>query len=237
MASDKATRLPSKKTGSGRHPQSVRSHDLYPTPAPLTEALLRVEPLPNRIWEPAAGMGHMSSVLKAAGHKVFSSDLMAYGTDGVFIQDFFEFKSAPAGSGCIVTNPPFSVAGDFVRHGLTLCPKVAVLGRLAFLESSSRVDILDTHLARVFSFINRPGMMHRWSDRGDGVYEEWQGKKSSSAMAFAWFVFERDHDARQNGTQLRRIWHSKPEIGTKAPKVALNEPLVPSREDGKLVLT
>jgi len=151
----------------------------------------------------------MSSVLKAAGHKVFSSDLIGYGTDGVFIQDFFDFKAAPAGSSCIVTNPPFVVAGDFVRHGLVLCPKVVVLARLAFLESSSRSDILDRHLSRVFVFVNRPEMMHRWADRGDGVYEEWAGKKSSSAMAFAWLVFEREHTSA--GAVLHRIRWTKGE--------------------------
>jgi hypothetical protein len=253
------TRLPSKKTGNGRHTQEIRGPDLYPTPAVLTEALLQVEDLPKTIWEPAAGMGHMTEVLKKAGHKVFASDKYSYGTDGVFIQDFFDFKRAPQGASCIVTNVPFSIGGEFVRHGLELCEKVVTLGRLAFLEAQERADVLDYKLARVYPFVERPPMLHRWSpglyepckcnyskacpDCGghgavlveqDGIYREWAGKKSTSAMPFAWFCFERNHDASK-GTILRRIWWSKPERNVPPdPRKALFDL---GREEGKLVLT
>jgi hypothetical protein len=228
------TRLPSKKTGTGRHKQEIRGADLYPTPAVLTRALLQVEPLPKLIWEPAAGMGHMSDVLRDAGHRVFSSDIQAYGTAGIFIQDFFEFKRAPQGATCICTNPPFVVASDFVRHGLDLCEKVVIFGRLAFLEASGRSDIIDNKLARVYPFVERACMMHRWSDRGDGVYEEWSGKKSTSAMAMAFYVFERHHNASK-GTVLKRIWWSKPERNTRPDERQALFDL--GREQGKLILT
>lgn len=41
----------------GRSPLAERGHDLYETPACAIEALLRVEPLPHQIWEPACGRG------------------------------------------------------------------------------------------------------------------------------------------------------------------------------------
>ena len=60
-----------------------------------------------------------------------------------------------------------------------------MLLRLAFLESERRSRILDTGtLARVHIFRRRLPMMHR-----DG----WQGPKASSAMAFAWFIWDRAH--------------------------------------------
>jgi hypothetical protein len=40
-----------------RHSLSERGLDLYETPAVAVEALLRVEKLPHRVWEPAAGRG------------------------------------------------------------------------------------------------------------------------------------------------------------------------------------
>ena len=70
--------LPSKKTNNGAHRQSERGQDLYPTPPQLTEALLQVERLPSLIWECAAGMGHMASVLQASGHLVTASDVVDY---------------------------------------------------------------------------------------------------------------------------------------------------------------
>jgi hypothetical protein len=234
VAGSGKTVLPSKKTGNGRHTQEVRGPDLYPTPAALTNALLQVEDLPKTLWEPAAGMGHMTDALKASGHKVFSSDKHGYGTDGVFIQDFFDFKAAPQGARCIVTNPPFSIASDFVRHGLDLCEKVVIFARLAFLEASGRADIIDNKLSRVYPFVERCPLMHRWSDRGDGIYEEWSGKKSTSAMPMCWLVFERHHTASKE-TVLKRIWWSKPERNTRPDPRKLLFDL--GREEGKLILT
>ena len=40
-----------------RHPDSARGSDLYETPEVATLALLRAEPLPRSIWEPACGRG------------------------------------------------------------------------------------------------------------------------------------------------------------------------------------
>lgn len=189
----------------------LRGDDLYPTPRPLTTALLRVEELPHTIWEPAAGMGHMAAVLKAAGHCVYATDLVDYGhrvAGAPEIHGGFDFLN-PAlsemhtfGTCAIVTNPPFSLAAHFVRNGLAQASKVCILGRLAFLEGKGRSDIIDGHLTRVYPFTRRPPMMHRWSKGEDGIWREWEGKKSDSAIAYAWFVFERD---KVKPTELTRI--------------------------------
>src|SRR5262249_22498879 len=73
-------------------------------------------------------------------------------------------------------------AADFVRHAIGLCPYVAMLLRHAFYESECRSDILDAHPpARIHVFKKRLPMMHRAG---------WTGKKASSAIAFAWFVWD-----------------------------------------------
>ena len=66
-----------------------------------------------------------------------------------------------------------------------------------------RSDIIDRHLVRVFPFRERPPFMHRWSRDADGIWREWQGKKASSAMPFAWFIFERSPTVP--GTSLQRL--------------------------------
>lgn len=170
----------------GRHALASRRDDLYETPAVAVRALLRAEPLPHEIWEPAAGRGAIVNVLRDAGHDVLASDLVDYGMPSQFIgRDFLMELRAPVGCRTIVTNPPFKLADDFVRHALRLCPKVVMLLRLAFLEGSRRRDILDDgELARVHVFRNRLPMMHR-----DG----WEGKQATSATPFAWFVWDRAH--------------------------------------------
>lgn len=203
-------RLPDKSTQTGRHSREARGNELYPTPACLVDALVKAEPLPPRIWEPAAGMGHLAAALVAHGHSVRASDIIAYpervpGSPRIEKSDFLKEWGSDEIS-CIVTNPPFSKAEDFVRHALDIhgISKIVILARLAFLEGSSRSDIIDGHLARVYPIINRPPMMHRWEQGDDGVWREWQGPKASSAVPFAWFVFLREHRPEW-GIALRRI--------------------------------
>jgi hypothetical protein len=168
-----------------RHPYSERGVDLYETPAVAVEALLRVEKIPHRVWEPACGRGAIVSVLRAAGHEVLASDLVDYGDPTHFYRRDFLMEKLPRGCEAIVTNPPFKLAEQFVEHALDLCPHVVMLLRLAFLESERRCKILEGRgLARVHVFRKRLPMMHR-----DG----WEGRKANSGMAFMWAVWERDH--------------------------------------------
>jgi hypothetical protein len=132
---------------SRRHTHAERGLDLYETPDVAVEALLRVERLPQRIWEPAAGKGAITRVLREHGHVVTASDVFDYG--GLdFVGDFLAQEQMPAGCEAIVTNPPFKIIEPFVRHALELSPLVIVLARLAFLESERRCDILEVRASR-----------------------------------------------------------------------------------------
>lgn len=178
-----------------RAPLAERKDDLYETPDVAVEALLRVEKLPPLIWEPACGPGRIVKVLRAAGHEVIAGDLVDYecplSTPGI---DFLMETQAPMKVDCIVTNPPYKLAGEFVAKALDLCPRVVMLLRLAFLESERRRGILDNGtLARVHVFRKRLPMMHRAG---------WEGRKSNGGMAFAWFVWDRAH---RGPTELHRL--------------------------------
>jgi hypothetical protein len=175
--------------GNARAALAERGDDLYETPPEATRALLRAEKLPHWLWEPAAGRGAIVDVLRGAGHTVLASDLVDYGCSTHFHgRDFLMEYKAPDGCEAIITNPPFKLANQFVLQALALCPRVIMLLRLAFLESQGRAAILDSgELARVYVFRNRLPMMHR-SGRGTQV-----AKTNSSAMAFAWFVWDRSH--------------------------------------------
>lgn len=178
----------------GQHLLVERGNDCYATPAVAVEALLAAESLPHRIWEPAVGHGNIVRVLRDTGHAVIASDIIHYTFPLNFKADFLEQLRAPAGTELILTNPPYRRAAQFVDHALTLCPRVIMLCRLAFLESECRSDILDAGtLACVHVFRNRLPMMHR-----DG----WAGPRASSALPFAWFVWDRNH---QGATTLDRI--------------------------------
>jgi hypothetical protein len=184
-----------------RAPLVDRRDDLYETPDVAVHALLRVERLPEVIWEPACGPGRIVKLLRSAGHKVYATDLVDYGLDdSESAVDFLMERMPSFAIGAVVTNPPFKLANEFVAHALRLgCPRIVMLLRLAFLESEIRSPILDNGLlARVYVFRKRLPMMHRAG---------WEGRKSNSGMAFAWFIWDLAH---RGPTELHRISWDRP---------------------------
>jgi hypothetical protein len=164
--------------------------DFYPTPAPGTRALLASEKFDGGIWEPACGDGAISNVLKEHGYNVLSTDLFdrGYGESRI---DFLMEQRLLAPN--IVTNPPFKMAEEFVRHSLNLgAEKVAMLLRLAWLEGSARKALFEsTPLARVHVASRRLSMARGGTDNGKG---------GGSMIAFAWFVWDQSH---HGATELR----------------------------------
>lgn len=163
-------------TGVAMTSHDARGLDYYETPTPAVHALLGAEKLHGPVWEPACGSGRIVRVLRAAGHRVVATDIEDYGCpDAASGMDFLQQKRAPEGVTTIVTNPPFMHANEFVRHALSLVPRVVMLLRLAFLEGQGRSDILDGgQLARVLPFRNRLSFSR-------------EGTELGSAIAFAWF--------------------------------------------------
>jgi hypothetical protein len=165
------------------HPHVDRGRDLYETPVVATLALLRIERVPKLVWEPAAGRGAIVRVLEAAGPTVVSTDIETG-------DDFLTCERAHGAEG-IVTNPPLKIAAEFAEHALKLVPYVALPLPWRFWEagcgirkaSVARRVVLDADPpARAYCFANRLPMMHR-----DG----WTGRRSRSAIAFGWFVWDR----------------------------------------------
>jgi hypothetical protein len=183
-----------------RHPLAERGDDLYETPPVAVEALLRVEKIPHRVWEPACGPGNIVKTLRAAGHDVLATDLVDYGDPTAsYRHDFLMERKPPPGCEAIVTNPPFKLVEQFVAHAIEICPLVIMLLRLAFYESDRRSDILEgCGLARIHCFRKRLPMMHRAG---------WEGRKANSGMAFGWFIWDRAHSG---STTIDRIsWEAE----------------------------
>lgn len=173
------------RAGESRTTPRKGAEDFIVTPAWAVEALLEREVFPGPIWEPACGNGAISEVLGAAGYQVFSTDLIdrGYGQGGL---DFLAATGA-RGVQSIVTNPPFVIATEFAAHALTLgVRKVALLGRLGFLEGQKRGAWFARHPpSRVWVFSRRVDM---WA--GDA---EPKGPPQVANVAFGWFVWERHH--------------------------------------------
>ncbi len=187
------------RQGADRAPWRERRDDLYETPECAIRTLMRVEPLPEMIWEPCAGRGAISRWLRRAGHKVVAYDLVAHpgADDGIQTPiDFLMERRAPVDARLIVTNPPFKNADAFVRHGLELGCDVIVLQRLMAIEGANRSDLIDRHLVRVWAGRERLPQMHR---------DEWTGKHAVNSIPFAWFVFSPHEHAPGLGFQVIRM--------------------------------
>jgi hypothetical protein len=113
--------------------------NFYPTPFLGTVALMKHLrlPLSTRILEPACGEGHMSRVFALLGYKnVQSFDIRldtGYGEPNV---DFLKTKGLEAD--WIISNPPFDLAEDFVRHALTITGNVVLLLKVTYFSAAKR---------------------------------------------------------------------------------------------------
>jgi hypothetical protein len=191
-----------------RHPLAARGDDLYETPPVAVEALLRVEKIPHRVWEPACGPGNIVKALRTAGHDVLATDLVDYGDPTASYRRDFLMEPLPPGREAIITNPPFKLVEEFVAHAIEICPLVIMLLRWAFYESDRRSDILEgCGLARIHCFRKRLPMMHRAG---------WEGRKANSGMAFAWYTWIRGHT---RPTTIARIsWETERNGGAQEPR-------------------
>lgn len=122
-----------------------RADDFYPTPPEAVEALLQSKwkPAPEfRVWEPACGDGAISRLLVANGYNVLSSDVVDRGYGEV--ADFLAGTRALASQ--ILTNPPFKLAEEFIRHGFKLgVAYQAHLLKAQFWNAASRLRLFKEH--------------------------------------------------------------------------------------------
>jgi hypothetical protein len=159
--------------------------DFYVTPAPVTEALLKVEDFPGTVWECACGDGAMSKVLIDHGLKVYSSDLKnrGYGDTGV------DFLTTWRKVDNVITNPPYvnNKHHAFAFHALQVAKKkVALLLPLHFIETPGRRRFMrTTPLRTVWIFEYR-------------VFTLRQGftGQPASRMIFSWFVWEKGYKGK-----------------------------------------
>jgi len=177
MRSGKTLRDRRNKSHEQNHPENF-----YSTPEIFTEWLLENEEFDGLILEPACGDGRMAKVLKAEGYHVRCSDIIDRGYKPMMIRDFFDWKLADN----IVTNPPYNLAEEFVRHALAIgLGKVAMVLRLNFLESAGRYKLFRQHPpARIYVVSQRTSMMPAIK-RANGKM------KAANAVSYAWFVWER----------------------------------------------
>ena len=160
------------------------THDYYATDPRAGVLLLSVEQFAPVIWECACGEGHLSKVFEAAGHIVISSDLVPLGYG--LTADFLNVKSPPMHGLDIITNPPYSLASEFVEHAHELIDdghKIAMFLKLQFLEGVRRKELFGRYPPKTV-YVSSGRL--RCAKNGD--FERY---KDANAVAYAWYVWQK----------------------------------------------
>jgi hypothetical protein len=191
--------------------------DYYPTPAGLTKSLIQNVPqLPQLCFEPCAGQGAISGVLRDSGRVVSESDIQWVDQAGIersfrlrdattseFWESWaFDLKRMPSvdcRNWATVTNPPFSLASEILPLAYEHSPwGVAFLLGLNYLEpTGDRADWLKEH-ADNFRYLIPVNPRPKFRRDTSGT----------ASMTVAWMVWIKNWSWRSLGIKCPFIFES-----------------------------
>lgn len=156
-----------------------KKSDFYETPYSLSRLLLDNEDFATcpSILEPACGKGAIVAILKEYNLK---GSITAYDVESDFLKE-------ERGFACVISNPPFSLAKEFILKAKQVCTtKFAFLLPLSYLHGKERHDLIYSDprfpLKKVWIFTRYPLLGERL--RKDG-------KTNTGMMVYAWFVWQK----------------------------------------------
>jgi len=119
--------------------------------------------------------------------KECKSDLQRVGAKEILLADYFEHgPPTPEFYQVIMTNPPFSLAMEFITRSLdSSCRYVVMLLRLNYLGSEKRHDFMRKHAPDLYVLPNRPSF-------------KLTGETDS--IEYAWFVWDKENLNRGYGS-------------------------------------
>ena len=153
-----------------------KKSDFYETPYSITRQFLERENVAGTVLEPSCGDGAIVQVLQEKNLNVTGKDL-SLGQD--FLEETERYDA-------IITNPPFSLAYEFIKKAKTLTDYFAFLLPLSCLHGKKRFDDIYSDgsfsLSRVYVFTRYPMLGEKL--RKDGKY-------NTGMMVYAWFVWDK----------------------------------------------
>lgn len=158
-----------------------KASDFYETPYSITRHLINREPFDPDcvVCEPACGDGAIVRVLL---EKWALDNVVHYDKETDFLKETKTYSY-------IITNPPFSLAQEFIIKAKTVATKkFAMLLPLSYLHGKKRHDeiYMDKNygLKTVYVFTRYPML-------GESLRED--GKYNTGMMVYAWYVFENQY--------------------------------------------
>lgn len=176
--------------GASNHTDKEREpNDFYATdPIAVDKLVWSIGFIPSVVWECACGTGCLSERLKQYCHGVVSTDAIDRGYGQV--QDFLLAKEMPSGCSCIITNPPYKLATEFILHALSLLPDG---GRCIMFLKTTFLEVEKLH--RLLFSKYPPQLILQFSKRvlcaKNAEFQKM--RKVGSAVSYAWFVWEKGY--------------------------------------------
>lgn len=187
-------------------------NDFYPTPSWCVDRLLDVLPINHGHWlEPAAGTGAIIKAVNANKsfcptwtaielQEKFKTDLEAHVEPSRVYMDSYMETAINTEYDVIITNPPFSIALEFIKRSIELNPEyVCMLLRLNFMGSVERSEFLRNYTPDVYVLPNRPSFIGKGTD----------------SIEYAWFVWEKEKNYGTSGSGLIKILKDTPKESRK----------------------
>lgn len=122
-------------------------------------------------------------------------DLVDRGYPNTIVQNFLEWNTDKKFEG-IITNPPYSLAKEFVEKGMTLLTdetentvngQMAMFLKIQFLEGIKRKELFEKYPPKyIYVFRKR---MATWNN---GQEFDSNGKHWATTMCHAWFIWEKN---------------------------------------------
>jgi hypothetical protein len=155
-----------------------KESDFYGTPYSIVRQFLQRETLEGTILEPACGGGAIVKVLKEFGY-----ECTAYDKETNFLKESKNYDT-------IITNPPFSIAMQFILKAKEVANKRFIfLLPLSYLHGKKRYDYIYTDkkfpLKNIYVYTRYPML-------GDALRED--GKYRTGMMVYGFFIWERGYD-------------------------------------------
>lgn len=183
--------------------------DLYPTPADCTYSLLphiaHLLPHDAYILEPACADGQMVRPLQEFGYVVDGFDLRPEVKGGVGGVDFLDRMNGTFEDGVydgVITNPPFTIAEEFIRRALELAPVAVMLLKAQYWNTKGRKKLFrETRPLMELNLTWRPAFLE--AERG-----------KSPLMDCMWVVWVRGHQGSCTTDMIDRMLTCPPNMDT-----------------------
>ena len=175
----------------GGNPETERvENDYYATNPKAVEMLLNEYDFNDGYWlEPCVGEGHIAKIIESKCYAICTGiDVVDRGYPNTIIADFLTYETNQKFDN-IITNPPYSLATEFIEKSLSLLSdggKCAMFLKIQFIEGLKRKTLYENNPPKyIYVFRNR---MATWNN---GQELDPQGKRWATTMCHAWFIWEK----------------------------------------------